>query len=472
MANMRVKEIPVAKFAIQMVDKPKGSCGKNSANAGFFATYPDCTLPVGHLVCDYASDDPDTLRYCKERGVFNGEKFRFDNSAWSFDNPLYAKNLSTLVIRDGKASIVDTVGLPEGEYAISGVPVLRHGEDCKWSGYVSKQGWLESNVRATWHTFVGVKDDPCKVSVAAMKTTTPNMVLSAEAYNAFKALGFRDVIKVDGGGSFYMDADGQRTETAENRRINTIFTFDTSEGSEGDMFKIALGAGHGAKTSGKRCLASLDPNETREWVLNDRICDKIEAKLKDYDGCQILRLDDSDDGADDVALAERVSAANAWPADFYLSIHHNAGISGGKGGGIVAYAYTNAQKASLEWRDELYDALIDHTGLKGNRANPKTTANHYVTRVSKMPAVLLELGFMDSATDVPIILTEQYADQCAQAIVEVIAKKAGLTKKGTDDWAEDAWTKATKAGIVDGTRPKDALTRQEMAVILARLGLV
>ena len=46
-----------------------------------------------------------------------------------------------------------------------------------------------------------------------------------------------------------------------------------------------------------------------------------------------------------------------------------------------------------------------------------------------MPAVLLELGFMDSATDVPIILTEDYADKCAAAIVEVVVAKGGLKKK-------------------------------------------
>ena len=36
---------------------------------------------------------------------------------------------------------------------------------------------------------------------------------------------------------------------------------------------------------------------------------------------------------------------------------------------------------------------------------------------------------MDSATDVPIILTEKFADQCAEAIVKVIVKRAGLKKK-------------------------------------------
>lgn len=241
------------------------------------------------------------------------------------------------------------------------------------------------------------------------------------------------------------------------------------------MFKIALGAGHGANTAGKRCLKSLDPNETREWWLNDRIADLVEYELGKYQGYELLRLDDSDDGKEDVALAERVARANAWGADFYLSIHHNAGVNGGSGGGIVAYTHPQSSKASVEWRDELYEELIEHTGLKGNRANPKATSDLYVLRKTKMPAVLLELGFMDSATDVPIILTDAYARSCAVAIVGVLVRNGGLTPKPTADapskWAENAWQKAFEAGVMDGTRPMDNLTRQELAQILYALKL-
>lgn len=195
------------------------------------------------------------------------------------------------------------------------------------------------------------------------------------------------------------------------------------------MFKLALGAGHGLHTAGKRCMKSLDPNETREWWLNDRICDYVEDLLSDFDGVEILRMDDSDDGADDVALAARAKAANTWGANFYLSVHHNAGVKGGKGGGIVAYTHPNSSKTSVLWRDALYTELIELTKLKGNRSEPLATANFQILRQTRMPAVLLELGFMDSATDVPVILTDDYAKKCAQAIVNVIAKRAELTKK-------------------------------------------
>ena len=194
------------------------------------------------------------------------------------------------------------------------------------------------------------------------------------------------------------------------------------------MFKLALSAGHYSKTAGKRCLKKLDKNETREWVLNDRICDKIEQKLKAYDGYQLLRVDDTT-GATDVSLDNRTKKANEWKADFYLSIHHNAGIYGGKGGGVVAYVYTNVDAKTLSWQKKLYEAVIDETGLKGNRATPLAKANLAECRKTTMPAVLLECGFMDSSTDVPIILTDDFADKVATACVEVIMAQGKLTKK-------------------------------------------
>ena len=259
------------------------------------------------------------------------------------------------------------------------------------------------------------------------------------------------------------------------------------------MFKLVLDAGHGLKTSGKRCLKSLDANETREWWLNDRIADEVERRLREYNGCSLLRADDRT-GARDVPLAERVKAANKWGADFYLSIHHNAGIKGGSGGGIVAYCHTGAGKASVEWRDELYEALVAHTGLRGNRATPKAKANHYVTRNTIMPSVLLELGFMDSSTDAPILLSDEYAAGCAAAIADVVVRTAGLTKKGEievteaelraivreemakieaekaklapAEWAQTGLAFAKSKGITDGTRPQSTATRQEVAVML------
>lgn len=202
------------------------------------------------------------------------------------------------------------------------------------------------------------------------------------------------------------------------------------------MRKIALTAGHYKYTAGKRIPKNLDKNETREWVLNDRICDKIEKKLKVYEGYELLRTDDTS-GEKAISVEERAAAANKFGAEVYISVHHNAGIDGGKGGGIVAYTYTKIDKETEAWQKELYNSLIKHTGLKGNRAQPLARADLAECGLTAMPAILLECGFLDSATDSKIILTEEYAEKCAEAIVEVLVKRLGLKKKPTE-------TKATK----------------------------
>jgi N-acetylmuramoyl-L-alanine amidase len=194
------------------------------------------------------------------------------------------------------------------------------------------------------------------------------------------------------------------------------------------MFKLAISAGHYLDTPGKRCHKDLDPNETREWVLNNRVADKLEKILADYEGIEILRVDDTT-GKKNVTLAERTGAANKWGADFYLSIHHNAANKVFNGGGIVAYACTLASPKSYEWQSALYAAAIKHTGLKGNRSNPLARSNLYEVRETKMPAVLMECGFMDSTADVPIILSEEFADDLAKAFAEVIVERSGATKK-------------------------------------------
>ena len=194
------------------------------------------------------------------------------------------------------------------------------------------------------------------------------------------------------------------------------------------MFKLALVAGHYLGTPGKRCLKSIDSNETKEWVLNSRICDKIEALLAQYDGIEVLRIDDKS-GQKDIPLIDRTNAANNFDADFYLSIHHNAGINGGSGGGIVAYVYPQVDAETKAWQKELYDAAVAETGLKGNRSVPLASSDLHECRETKMPAVLMEMGFMDSLVDTPIILTDDYATKSANALVSVIVKHAGLSKK-------------------------------------------
>ena len=248
------------------------------------------------------------------------------------------------------------------------------------------------------------------------------------------------------------------------------------------MFHIVLDAGHGLYTPGKRVLKSLDDKETREWILNARICDKVEALLKSYSGYSLSRADDRT-GERDIPLQKRTEIANREKADFYLSVHHDAGISGGNGGGASVIVYTNASEASVRYQKIVHDCFVARVGAFGNRADPMPKKNLHVLRETDMPAVLIECGFMDSIVDVPLILSEEFADKAAQGLVDAIVKIGGLEKKEEDKIMENKFADikghyAEKAigdlyafGIVNGMdethfAPDEPVTRGQAAVMV------
>lgn len=198
------------------------------------------------------------------------------------------------------------------------------------------------------------------------------------------------------------------------------------------MAKIALGAGHGINTPGKRCMKKLDPNETREWQLNDRICRYMEEYLWEYEDVETLRVDDPS-GKVDVSRRKRCEKANNWGADMLFSEHHNAGANGTNAGGIVIYRYPNSSKFTKDMQIDLYNRLINHTGLKGNRATPLREKKFDMVTFTNMAAVLVENGFMDSRIDVPIILSDEFAKKSAKAQVEFIVNHFNLKKKEIKD---------------------------------------
>ena len=193
------------------------------------------------------------------------------------------------------------------------------------------------------------------------------------------------------------------------------------------MFKIAYCAGHYIGTAGKRVPKSLDPNQTREWILNDRIARYFAEAAKQYDGVDLLRTDDAT-GKTHISIKNRTKKANEWEADLYVDMHHNAGINGGSGGGVVAFS-KKKDTSGKKYRDVIYEAVIAAGKLKGNRASPLVEKNYDTMVYSKSTAVLIEYGFMDSKTDAPVILTDAYSKKVAYATMEGIAKVVGLKKK-------------------------------------------
>jgi len=193
------------------------------------------------------------------------------------------------------------------------------------------------------------------------------------------------------------------------------------------MFKIAYCAGHDLNTAGKRVPKALCAQQTREWTLNDRIARYFLEAALEYTGVELLRTD-APTGGKTIKIKDRTAKANAWGADLYLDFHHNAGINLGKGGGVVAIS-KKGDDTGKQYRDAIYAGVVAAGGLKGNRSNPTYAKNFDTMKYAKMPAVIVEYGFMDSKTDYPIIATEAYAKAVAYATMEAVATLAALEKR-------------------------------------------
>jgi N-acetylmuramoyl-L-alanine amidase len=198
------------------------------------------------------------------------------------------------------------------------------------------------------------------------------------------------------------------------------------------MFKLAIAAGHYLGTSGRRIPKALDENQTKEWELNDRIVRYAIEAAEKYEGVEVMRLDDPT-GKNAVSVEDRCKAANEWGANFCAEIHHDAHTGNPwNGGGVTAFCAVGS-KDGRKYRDAIYEAVIAAGGLRGNRATPKRDKNWTFCKKTAAPAVLLECGFMDSRSDAPVILTDEYAKSVGYAIMDGIAQVAGLKKKSENE---------------------------------------
>ena len=192
------------------------------------------------------------------------------------------------------------------------------------------------------------------------------------------------------------------------------------------MVKIALDAGHGRNTAGKR-----SPENEREWEFNNKVLLAATAKLNTYENVQILRLDDPT-GNTDVSLVARTNKANNWNADVLVSIHHNA-LAGKwhSGGGIETFVQEKtASKASKDIANIVQSRIVKAMGLRDRGVK---TSNLHMTRSANAPAILTEGGFFDSTVDIKALRDDSKLKAQGEAIAEGLAvyfklkPKAGKT---------------------------------------------
>lgn len=184
------------------------------------------------------------------------------------------------------------------------------------------------------------------------------------------------------------------------------------------MFKLALDAGHGLPTPGRRTL-----NGVQEWTLNNAVLLKVAELAKPY-AIEIKRFDDVT-GKTDKPLMDRISEANKWGGDFFYSRHHNGFTEEEATGVEIYHPFSNAEEiAKLMVAKESEYTGLTNRGAKTKQypGKPAGTSYFAVNRETNMPGVLGEGGFMTTTKDMEIIESEQGQYASARAIVESLVE--------------------------------------------------
>lgn len=183
--------------------------------------------------------------------------------------------------------------------------------------------------------------------------------------------------------------------------------------------KITIDPGHGGSDPGAVA------NGLQEKVIVLNIAKKLKSiLLNDYEYVNVQMTRESDVFVD---LNKRADLANGWGADYFISIHINAG----GGHGFESYIYNGSvSNNTINYQSIIHDEIVSQLRFYDRG---KKRANFAVLRETNMPAILLENLFIDYKEDADWLKNDDNLKRLANAIAVGISKAFHLKKKTTTD---------------------------------------
>lgn len=120
-------------------------------------------------------------------------------------------------------------------------------------------------------------------------------------------------------------------------------------------------------------------------------------------------------------LAYRAQLANSKGVGFYLSFHDNSG----GGTGFESFRCGN-DPSTVKLQQLIHGKIAPLFTSNGMPDRGMKTADFYVIKHTKMPAVLLELGFIDNARDAKYISDDAFQTKVAEAATKAVCEWIGI----------------------------------------------
>jgi len=164
---------------------------------------------------------------------------------------------------------------------------------------------------------------------------------------------------------------------------------------------IVLDPGHGGSDSG-----ALSSHDLMEKTYTLRVAQVVAKRLRQA-GAHVVMTRDSDKY---VGLSARPSLANQLHADAFISFHFDSSPENNQGSGITTYYYHKSTSLGLA------KALSSNVSALPIKSRGVAFGDFLVIRDNQVPAVLMELGYINDDADFNTISSQKYPNEVAHAV--------------------------------------------------------
>ena len=204
---------------------------------------------------------------------------------------------------------------------------------------------------------------------------------------------------------------------------------------------VCVDAGHGGKDNGSDYKGRYEKDD------NLKLAQAVAAYLADKNVKVVMtRSDDTF-----LRLSERCEIANQSGADYMLSLHRNDG----EGNGVETWISASGLEETDALANHIMEAL-DTAGIQRNRGVKKGTqtgesSNYYINIHSDMPSCIVEMGFINDASDNQLFDEKLVAYAAAIGDAVLATAETYRANKVTDGNSQGTGEAGSGAGDGQGT---------------------